>query len=177
MIKDSIVGKSFGKWKVLGYDKRREKWTVQCTCGHVGKHTRTDLVKGRSTQCMGCYSRRLQPDESAFNAVWNDYVQQAKRRQLEWSLTREQARKIFSSSCFYCGIVPSRVKTIPNGHGSFSFNGIDRKNNSSGYVLKNCVPCCRICNFMKSDMSLADFLKHVRRIYGRCPHHNQRQRG
>src|ERR1035437_10202550 len=136
--------------------------TETCQCGNL-------KTKG-SLQCMGCYSRRLSDGESAFNAVWNDYVQQSRRRKLKWSLTKNGPRKLFRGYCFYCGTSPIAVKTIPNGQGSFVFNGIDRRDNSLGYDKKNCVPCCMICNFMKRSMGVEEFLAHIRRIAG---HHEK----
>ena len=36
-------------------------------------------------------------------------------------------------------------------------NGIDRVNNSIGYTLDNCVPCCKHCNYVKGNLSQVDF--------------------
>jgi 5-methylcytosine-specific restriction endonuclease McrA len=43
-------------------------------------------------------------------------------------------------------------------------NGIDRENNNLGYVIENCVPCCRHCNEMKMDRDTINFLEHVKKI-------------
>ena len=134
---------------------RKEK----CQCGKL-------KTRG-SVHCMGCYSLRLSTGESAFNAVWNDYIQQSRRRNLKWYFIKRDARKLFESPCFYCGASPNTVKTIPKGQGSFVFNGIDRVDNSLGYTPENCVACWRVCNFMKQDMSVEDFLIHIRKILAR----------
>jgi hypothetical protein len=120
-------------------------------------------------QCKECYTTRLRKDVSAFNAVMNDYRQQAKRRGLLWSLTSEEARKLFEAPCVFCGRPPVQRKKIPSGRGHFYFNGIDRVDNSTGYVLPNCVTCCWMCNWMKRDLSTSEFLEHVRLI---CHHSN-----
>ena len=131
--------------------------TEKCKCGGMKS-------KG-SIQCMACYGARLSDvNESAFHVVWNDYVQQARRHNREWSLTQTEARDLLSSPCVYCGQPPRVVKTIKYGRGSFVCNGIDRQDNSQGYVLTNCVSCCKVCNIMKQGMSVEDFLAHVRRI-------------
>src|ERR1017187_6084253 len=93
----------------------------KCECGNL-------KTKG-SAQCMDCYSHRLMGGASAFNAVWNDYVQQSRRRKLSWTLTKNSAKRLFKGVCFYCGASPSAVKMIPNGQGSFTFNGVDRVDN------------------------------------------------
>lgn len=43
-------------------------------------------------------------------------------------------------------------------------NGIDRKDNSLGYLLPNCVSCCVTCNFLKNMMSANQFIDHVLKI-------------
>ena len=110
------------------------------------------------------YRSRLPKGESACNAVWNDYVQQSKRRRLEWMLTKDDARRMFTRPCFYCGKPPSQIKKIPYGRGSFAFNGIDRLRNTEGYTLDNCVTCCLVCNWMKGTLGAKEFLEHVKRI-------------
>lgn len=37
-------------------------------------------------------------------------------------------------------------------------NGVDRVDSSRGYDKENIVPCCKICNRSKSDMSESDFI-------------------
>ena len=43
-------------------------------------------------------------------------------------------------------------------------NGIDRKNNSTGYSVLNCVSCCKTCNFAKKNMSYKDFIGYLNRV-------------
>ena len=66
---------------------------------------------------------------------------QAKRRGLEFSLTREDFSDIRDgAACHYCG------GSLPN----FGY-ALDRKDNSRGYTRENVVPCCEICNTVKSN--------------------------
>ena len=55
--------------------------------------------------------------------------------------------------CWYCGSMP-----IPR-------NGIDRQDNSKGYEIGNCVPCCTKCNLLKSDMSYEDFCLWITKVF------------
>ncbi len=50
---------------------------------------------------------------------------------------------ITDEDCHYCG------KKGPNG--------IDRVDNSQGYIKTNCVSCCKHCNYVKGDLSVDDF--------------------
>lgn len=43
-------------------------------------------------------------------------------------------------------------------------NGIDRIDSSKGYSDDNCVSCCSMCNLMKNNYSVYDFLNHINKI-------------
>ena len=45
------------------------------------------------------------------------------------------------------------------------YNGIDRIDNNKPYIKENLVPCCKKCNFFKSNHTKKDFLDHVKIIY------------
>ena len=47
----------------------------------------------------------------------------------------------------------------------FPTNGIDRMNNNIGYEISNVVPCCSVCNKMKSSLSKEEFLTQICKIY------------
>ena len=46
-----------------------------------------------------------------------------------------------------------------------NFNGIDRKNNNKGYIMSNSITCCKNCNSMKSDLSLKNFKRQIKKIH------------
>lgn len=79
------------------------------------------------------------------------YIFSAKRRNHDFTLTFEEFKVLFESSCKYCG--------------KENANGVDRVNNQIGYLLNNCVSCCDMCNKMKWKHSEKDFLKHIKKIY------------
>lgn len=76
--------------------------------------------------------------------------QSAKRRNIEFSLTYGEFIEIFHSNCTYCGQEDSR--------------GIDRVDNSIGYIKTNSVGCCKMCNFMKHSQNKNDFIKQCKKI-------------
>lgn len=87
--------------------------------------------------------------------AWNQYRTSAKTRGYEFSLTKEDLTGLIFSSCFYCNSEPNPV------------NGIDRIDNTLGYVLGNSVPCCTICNKAKGVMTLKEFRNWVTIIYNK----------
>lgn len=85
---------------------------------------------------------------------YNTYLKRATEKSLEFALSMELFNFIKMQNCHYCN------KSNTNSHQ----NGIDRKNNSLGYITSNVVTCCRECNQMKSDMSDADFVNHCIKV-------------
>jgi len=77
----------------------------------------------------------------------------AKHRGLDWTLTDESAVKMMTSPCVYCGVL-------------LEINGIDRMDNTKGYVPDNCVPCCETCNFLKACLDPLTFIERCRHIAG-----------
>lgn len=164
-----LTGQSFGRLTVIRLDARRRGrhlyWQCLCICGKevivAGGHLRS-----RHTVSCGC-AHFLPADETAFREVFRCYQLNAKQHDRRFTLTAEQFRKITSSVCFYCGVVPSKEQKARTGNGrSYLYNGIDRTDNSQGYTLENSVACCQTCNYMKRDLSQNDFLEHVSRICG-----------
>jgi hypothetical protein len=77
-------------------------------------------------------------------------------RGLEINLTLEEYRQLVEGKvCYYCG-----HDRIVNSRGG----SLDRVDSSKGYSIDNCVPCCYLCNVMKSDMSVDQFYGQIERI-------------
>lgn len=57
---------------------------------------------------------------------------------------------IWSSACYLCGRSPCF--------------GIDRVDPDGDYTLDNSRPCCTECNYMKKDLAIGDFERHVKYI-------------
>ena len=81
------------------------------------------------------------------------YKQNAKDRGHIFELSFEQFVGLTSQPCFYCGFKADR-----------RLNGVDRKDNTVGYIYDNCVPCCGKCNHMKGKLDFANFLQSVENI-------------
>ena len=75
---------------------------------------------------------------------------------------------LIHQNCFYCGKQPEELKSLKRHNKTNKpvlVNGIDRIDSSLGYSKENCIPCCAMCNRMKSNYSLSDFYNHISRIY------------
>lgn len=84
------------------------------------------------------------------------YKQGALYRKLDYILSPEQFEEIIRNNCYICG-----KQNIPGIHQ----NGIDRKDNSMGYILDNCYSCCSECNYMKNVFNYNDLLDKLLLIY------------
>ena len=80
-----------------------------------------------------------------------DYRYSAKVRGIEFGINYEDFITFWRKPCVYCGKV---VKTV----------GLDRVDNTHGYLNNNIVSCCSVCNRMKGVLTMEEFIKHCRLI-------------
>ena len=147
----------------------RTWWEVKCNkCGNIINLRQNHLTKNNS---CGCQFKK--PDGiTAFNFLFGDYKKKAKLRKLIFDLTEDEFKKIINGNCHYCGKEPEqlvkRVRRYPSGKSHISeykYNGIDRVDSKLGYVINNVVSCCKVCNWIKRDQPVIDFVNHIKRIY------------
>ena len=108
----------------------------------------------------------MEGDQGSKNRLYSNYLRSAKRRNIEFSLTREQFFNLVFLKCHYCEIPPfNTTKTInKNGAEHFLYNGIDRMNDKEGYTVKNSVPCCKQCNLAKNTQTYENFISYIKRL-------------
>ena len=61
-------------------------------------------------------------------------------------------------NCFYCNCLPAKECYTETRTSLYIYNGVDRRDNSLGYILNNCVSCCSSCNFAKNNKTEEEFL-------------------
>jgi len=71
----------------------------------------------------------------------------------EWKLEFEPYKVLIEMPCYYCGY-----------HYSECGSGIDRYDNTIGYVPGNVVACCGVCNTMKSNFPVEFFFRKIMQI-------------
>lgn len=183
-----LTGKKFGRLTVLGLShiaNRNSHWKCLCDCGKITTVYRGNLKKKHGTKSCGCYNlecKRVEKGLSGFNKLYKQYEFSAKKRNLIFSLTKNQLKKLTSQNCHYCSRKPESEsiaqceRTTEEGkeYSKYLYNGIDRINNNIGYIYKNCVPCCKICNRGKRELTYEEFMCYINRIKnlgvinGRC---------
>ncbi len=138
-----------------------------CECGRRKVLCGTDVSNGKTKSC-GCLKRTVEPENigrAAAHMLYCTYKYNAKSRGLDFSLSEVNFLSITKMPCKYCGIYPEKEYRGANKKSSpYVYNGIDRVDNLKGYIRKNCVPCCSVCNQAKHNLSISAFQKWVRRI-------------
>jgi hypothetical protein len=186
-----MIGQKFGRLTVVStFSKDRQLW---CVCSCECKETETCIKRARHlrrgvTKSCGCFRReqcslvgkspnhfKLPVGEAAFRNLCLRYKVDAKKRNLYFELTKDDIRKFSVGNCYYCGAAPSsehyaspiRKNPRNSSNGTYTYNGIDRLDNTKGYSLENCVSCCSLHNFMKSDLPLDVFINACRQVSDR----------
>jgi hypothetical protein len=78
---------------------------------------------------------------------------QSKKRGLEFSISFEQFKIEIEKPCVYCNNLL--------GKRSVCASGLDRMDNSKGYIIDNICSCCWICNSIKGEHLSFEEMKEV----------------
>ena len=191
---DTIIGNRYGKLIVIKFshtttarhkDRIRVKYWFEClcNCGQTVLVSRASLYKDhRGTKSCGCnhidgWQRSADKQRgvarphvqkpngaSVLHHVFLAYKGGAKRRNIPFLITEKQFAVITDQRCSYCDCLPKETKSKKDSFSSRKMNGIDSLDNNLGYILSNCVPCCKVCNYMKQELSEKEFFEHIKRI-------------
>lgn len=166
----NLLGKKFHKLtpvEYLGKIKNRDHYICLCDCGNKSKVSSISLKRNTTKQCRNCanisHGQKLKTADAGLNRHLTTYKAGAKSRHLEFRLTKSEFQTLVKADCFYCGQVPEARK-FSSSRETFYFNGIDRKNNNLGYILENCVACCKMCNFQKGKYNYEEFINWVQKL-------------
>ena len=156
-------------------DKRHSNqaviWNVTCHCGNTFEYSASLIKSGKKISCGCKYQQASKSEEELLlKYVWSRYVASATKKKLEFNLSENNIKNIIlSKQCFYDnnnGLIHQKnifkqkqIKRLV----TLEWFGIDRIDNNKGYIIENCVPCCRECNFLKRDYNMGD-LKRLQSI-------------
>ena len=180
-----LIGSVYGRLTVIREGephitktgKKYKTLLCKCSCGNYKSVEKSNLRRGATKSC-GCLhkelsSKRLKGKQTgvvfeegvaSFNILFKRYKYGASRRGREFSLTKSEFKSLTKQNCIYCGTIPSQTIQGKRTNGSYIYNGIDRVDNSIGYHYKNCVPCCRTCNFAKKDSTHEEFINWINNL-------------
>lgn len=175
----------------LGVIKGNNYFLCNCSCGKQRKVMFSHLVSGLFSHC-GCKkfiskqhaNQKFEPTEASFRAKATNYKSLAKTRKLEFTLTIQETVELLKGNCHYCNAIPSNYYNVrkfnrinrknniqyvfhDNENHAILYNGIDRIDNSKGYILNNVVSCCTHCNTAKLNYNISDFKKWIINLYNK----------
>lgn len=195
MKKSIPIGTVFGKLTVvkhLGAINYNNMYLCKCECGNSREVKLTYLIteSKRKVRHCGCEcfvpedhgNKKYTPEMASYRAKAANYISQAKKRKIECTLSYDDIIPIFKSNCYYCNTPPSNIYNVRkrnrvnkknihqhaanNSEGyNVLYSGIDRIDNSKGYILGNVVPCCYQCNTAKLNYTLDNFKSWVKNVY------------
>lgn len=90
----------------------------------------------------------------SLDAHYKIYQRTARLKKLKFEFSEEEFKTLVVNPCYYCSIIDEK-----------GFNGIDRMNQSVGYIQSNGVSCCAMCNWLKGSLDSATFIKRIRHIH------------
>lgn len=179
--KSIVIGQVFNHLTVTKFSDRRSSTRqsyvfCKCTCGIEKEFLSSNLNQGYTTSC-GCTTRQRHGQVS-YNSIYQAYKRGARDRNYEFNLDINKFIEIISKNCFYCNSSPKphnhylrkksnkiRAKFETFEEAWVYINGIDRIDNTKGYIIDNVVPCCSICNMAKNDLSLDEFTIWIKNLY------------
>lgn len=106
--------------------------------------------------------------EAHLRRIFRHYTRKARLRNIEFNLSEKEFRAIIIKRCFYCTAKPEKIsydKGMGSINGLVKTNGVDRFNNDQGYTRENAIACCYICNRMKNNLSVKDYLSKIKAVY------------
>lgn len=145
--------------------------------GYSGNHMSRDTRYGKLLSKLKpdishftMNSRCKNGEDTSWERYYNHYKGSAVRRKygdIKFELTLDEFKQVVSQKCHYCNDYGTSEKCILKSDKQKISNlcGIDRKDNTKGYTIENSLPCCGICNWMKSDYTYEEFLEQMKFIY------------
>lgn len=168
------IGDKFNRLTIVSFshndNRNRKHFYVKCDCGNE-KIVQGSLMSSGNTKSCGCLireigrKRRVSFNHGEITAIILGYKRHAIDRGFKWELSREDVEMVIKDHCFYCGSPPTNKKKTKNSIGDgLLYSGIDRIDSDGDYVKDNIKPCCRICNYAKSNMTVDEFKEWAVRI-------------
>lgn len=157
-------GKVLGKLKAIkpvDGNKPGENivWEFQCECGEICHYTGRQVFSNNCSPhiaCPKCEKDMSSEQRRGFLPIEMAYKNTKILTNIgyrDFAISLEEYDKLTTEKpCYYCGKNEGRC-------------GLDRVDSSKDYSFENCVPCCIVCNRMKTNMNKNKFFEQIKMIY------------
>ncbi len=164
LVVNGLTVLSFSHKKDYSSRSKHYFFNFKCHCGKEKILCYHSVKSGKTTSC-GCKRINEAIEKKAgLKVLYNTYKSGAKKRGYDFTLSIETFAKMTSKNCYYCGIKPSNSVQSYSTHSTYIYNGLDRVDNQKGYSEENIVPCCKLCNRAKSDLTYEEFINWINRL-------------
>lgn len=161
----SLVGLKLEKVLVIE-EISTGNYLCRCDCGKEFSVPRWKL-KVRTKFPLHCGDSKHRRISATDRTVRRYYRGELKKsavvRGIQFSLNIEEVKDFVIRPCYYCGeVLDESIEIKKSGKYTIEvikIHGIDRVDNSKGYVQGNCVPCCTQCNIDKRSISVNSMKK------------------
>lgn len=175
------IGRKIGKLTVMEclfiHDNSKAKrmlYRCLCDCGNEKTLSSVSLSPQKGTTSCGCAYKEAGRRKRK-GLAWEFTAKSLWKNNYQNGCSYEKFLELSQKNCYYCGSPPSNKTSAMSSTSGldkdwynesfFIYNGLDRIDSTKDHSEDNLVPCCKICNWMKSNSSLENFLSQIKKIY------------
>lgn len=182
---EDLVGSQVGWLRVVAFTRKVPKgsrntyyYKCLCACGQEVELTRWKLITKHTGSC-GCRKNRKGANapswrgyEEIGSKFWSDIATRARKKELEFTLSIEEAWQLFQGQgarCALSGLPLTMTDQWDNKARKYVGTrtaSLDRIDNTKGYTLENVHWVHKDINQMKSDLTVGDFIRYCRHVAG-----------
>ena len=178
-----IIGKKYGNLFVQQFTESHPKnpyktgrieyfYICQCKCGKLHKAKRNNLITGHTKSC-GCLRKICGKNNKSWTGfkeisgrTWYQIMQGAKERNIQFTISIKEAWEQYkkqNKKCAYTGLLLD-MNAFKDSY-NFKTASLDRINSLKGYESGNIQWVHKEINFMKGNLSSAEFVKLCRSVH------------
>ncbi|AYV78608.1 MAG: hypothetical protein Edafosvirus20_8 [Edafosvirus sp.] len=125
-------------------------------------HSVDDFIKYCNNINQNKYCLEISNDDMK-HSPFSTIKYEAKIRNIEFKLSKDEFNEIIKHKCYYCGN-NNIEKQIGIDRICSKIIDDDGNEKKESYNKDNCRACCKICNVMKKNYPIDDFLDHIKKI-------------
>ena len=161
------VGTKKGSYTIVSYEKNNKygtrMWRCRCECGtEVVVSTAHFNLPGR-LKCRQCVSHHLELENRVTTYIpcpfWKKQLYSARKRDIDISVTKEQALQLFLSQGGRCALSNTPLYFTRLGSNKYTTASIDRIDSSKGYEMGNIQWVHKKVNMMKGSFTQEEFIE------------------
>lgn len=165
----SMIGIRHGHWKVIGHKPAKDRngcWESLCECGNTFAQNKRKNLKRANTSCNKSCSlveaskRHFSGVGFLSKTVYEAFKQQAKRRNIEFSISMEYLWDLFVKQRGRCALtgLPIEIRAS-NRKGLLNTASLDRIDSKLGYIPGNVQWVHKAINVLKHTFTNNELIK------------------